>query len=77
MEIKSDGDDSDENRAKYRWAKQHFGDLNEELKINKIKQHYYFHFLSPCSYVEFMEYLIDGRLVNGEFRSALEDLIEK
>ena len=77
VEIKSDGDDSEENKAKYRWAKNHFEDLNEELKKAKIKQKYFFHFLSPASYSEFTEYLIDGRLFKGEFRSTLEDLLEK
>ena len=77
VEIKSDGDDSEENKAKYRWTKKHFEDLNEELKKSKIKQKYFFHFLSPASYSEFMEYLIDDRLFKGEFRSELEDLLEK
>jgi len=77
VEIKSDGDDSEENKAKYRWAKKHFKDLNAELKDAKIKQKYFFHFLSPASYSEFRQYLIDGRLFKGEFRSELEDLLEK
>ncbi|HNU96381.1 MAG TPA: DEAD/DEAH box helicase family protein [Candidatus Magasanikbacteria bacterium] len=77
VEIKSDGDDSEENKAKYRWAKKHFEDLNAELKNAKIKQKYFFHFLSPASYSEFTQYLIDGRLFKGEFRSELEDLLEK
>ncbi len=76
VEIKSDGDDSEENKAKYRWAKKHFEDMNEELKKAKIKQKYFFHFLSPMNYSEFTEYLIDGRLFKGEFRSVLEDLLE-
>jgi len=33
--------------------------------------------LSPASYSEFRQYLIDGRLFKGEFRSELEDLLEK
>ena len=77
VEVKANGDDSEENKAKYRWAKKHFEDLNEELEKAKIKQKYFFHFLSPESYSEFTEYLIDGRLLKGEFRSALEDLLEK
>ena len=77
VEIKADGDDSEENKAKYRWAKQHFEDLNEELKRDGIEQKYFFHFLSPESYSEFAEYVIDGRLLKGEFRSTLEDLLEK
>lgn len=76
VEIKSDGDDSEENKAKYRWMKKHFEDLNEELKNAKIRQKYFPHFLSPGSYSEFIKYLIDGRLFKGEFRSTLEDLLE-
>lgn len=77
VEIKSDGDDSEENKAKYKWAKKHFEDLNEELKKQKIKQTYFFHFLSPQSYSEFAQYLLDGRLFKGKFRSSLEDLLDK
>ncbi len=77
VEIKSDGDDSEENKAKYRWAKKHFEDLNEELKKSEIGQTYFFHFLSPNSYAEFAEYLVDGRLIKSEFRSTIEDLLEK
>ena len=77
VETKSDGDDSEENKAKYRWAKTHFEDLNEEIKKAKIDQKYFFHFLSPESYSEFTEYLIDGRLFKGEFRSSIEDMLEK
>ncbi|KKW42454.1 MAG: Type III restriction enzyme, res subunit family [Candidatus Magasanikbacteria bacterium GW2011_GWA2_56_11] len=77
VEIKSDDDDSEENKAKYRWTKNHFEDLNEEMEKTKIEQKYFFHFLSPESYSEFTEYLADGRLFKGEFRSSLEDLLEK
>ncbi len=76
IEIKMDGDDSDENKAKYRWAKQHFEKLNEELKKSKIKQRYFFHFLSPNSYVEFIEYFCDNRIFDKKFRSKLEDLLD-
>lgn len=77
VEIKDNNDDSDENKAKFRWAKEHFEKLNEELRNSKIEQTYFFHFLSPISYVEFTEYLLDGRLFKGEFRSAIEDLLER
>ncbi|MDO9580569.1 MAG: restriction endonuclease subunit R, partial [Bacteroidales bacterium] len=76
IEIKVDGDNSDENKAKYRWAKQHFETLNEELKKNKIKQRYIFHFLSPNSYAEFIEYFCDDRIFDKKFRSELEDLLD-
>ena len=76
IEIKSDDDVSEENKVKYKWAKRHFRDLNNELRNVKINQKYFFHFLSPNSYSEFEKYLDDGRLFRGEFRSALEDLLE-
>ncbi|MDI6735780.1 MAG: hypothetical protein QME42_06255 [bacterium] len=76
VEIKVDNDCSDENKAKLRWTKQHFIDLNKELKEAGIKQEYIFHFLSPNSYSEFFEYLIDGRLIKKEFRSDIEDKLE-
>lgn len=76
IEIKADDDDSDENKAKFRWAKQHFETLNEELKKSKIKQRYFFHFLSPNSYAEFVEYFCDNRVFDKKFRSKLEDLLD-
>jgi len=76
VEIKADGDDCVENKAKLRWANQHFEDLNNELKVMGIKQKYIFHFLSPNSYPEFFEYLKDGRLIKGVFRSDLEDRLK-
>lgn len=77
IEIKQDNDDSAENKAKYRWSKKHFANLNKELKSNNINQRYIFHFLSPNSYIEFFEYLKDGRLIKGQFKSELEDLLEQ
>ncbi len=77
IEAKADGDDSDENKAKYRWAKQHFKTLNEELKKNNIKQQYFFHFLSPNSYAEFIEYFCDNRIFDKKFRSKIEDLLDR
>ena len=58
------------------WAKKHFNDLNEELEKTKIKQRYFFHFLSPNSYAEFIEYFCDNRIFDKKFRSNLEDLLE-
>lgn len=77
VEVKADGDDSEENKAKYRWAKEHFDVLNEELKKNNIKQRYFFHFLSPDSYAEFVEYFCDNRVFDKKFRSNLEDLLDR
>ena len=70
-------DDSDENKAKFRWAKKHFEDLNEELKKSKINQRYFLHFLSPNSYAEFVEYFCDNRVFDKKFRSKLEDLLDR
>lgn len=76
VETKSDNDDSDENKAKLRRSRQHFIDLNRELKDAGINQKYIFHFLSLNSYAEFFEYLRDGRLIKGAFRSDIEDKLE-
>jgi len=72
VEIKSDDDDSPENKAKYKYALQHFDDLNNELEKKNIKQKYLFHFLSPNSYTEFFQYLRDERLIKGKFGGDLE-----
>ncbi len=72
VEIKADDDDSDENKAKYKWAQVHFDNLNEELSKSGIEQRYFFHFLSPNYYTEFAEYVLNDKLFNHEFRSALE-----
>lgn len=77
VEVKADNDDADENKAKLRWTRQHFSDLNSELVESGIKQKYIFHFLSPNSYAEFFQYLRDGRLIKGVFRSDLEDKLEQ
>lgn len=77
VEIKADGDNSEENKGKYKYAKEHFIRLNKKLKEKGIKQKYFFHFLSPSSYVEFFEYLKDGRLLKGKFRSEIENLLEE
>ena len=78
IEIKSDKDDSDENKAKFKYAKEHFERLNNKLKEDNIKQEYIFHFLSPEGYTTFFEYLKDGRILDGQekFRCELENLLE-
>jgi len=78
VEIKSDKDDSDENKAKYKYAKEHFERLNKKLEENDIKQKYIFHFLSPEGYTTFFEYLKDVRILDGQekFRCELENLLE-
>ena len=78
VEIKSDKDDSAENKAKYKYAKEHFERLNSKLQDDKIKQKYIFHFLSPNGYTEFFEYLKNGILLESQskFRCELENLLE-
>jgi len=76
VETKVDGDISPENEAKLKYAKQHFEILNDELETRKIKEVYHFHFLSPNSYIVFFDHLRNGRLLEGKFRSDLEDKLE-
>jgi type III restriction enzyme len=73
IEIKSDGDVSDENKAKLKYGVQHFKDLNKELEKLKINEKYHFHFLSPNSYDVFFDHLRKGILKEFDFRSDLED----
>jgi type III restriction enzyme len=56
IEIKSDEDISDVNKAKLKYARRHFEELN---KINK-SQHYTFKFLSKQDFSRFFETLEDG-----------------
>ncbi|GAB2585881.1 DEAD/DEAH box helicase family protein [Spirosoma areae] len=78
-EIKANDDVSPENKAKLRYARQHFRDLNMALSENEMNQTYLFHFLSPQDYAEFFGYLKDGRLISGNdpFRSRLENLLDE
>ena len=73
IEIKSDGDVSEENKAKLKYGVQHFKDLNKELEKQKIDEKYHFHFLSPNSYDVFFDHLRNGIIKEFEFRSDLED----
>ena len=75
VEIKDDGDDSDENKAKYKYALEHFEDLNYKLEKSNIKQKYIFHFLSPISYNAFFEYLKNHKI--EKFKCDLENYLEK
>lgn len=51
--------------------------LNLELSKKNINQKYYFCFLSPADYKTFEQYVIDGRMFTSNFRSKLEDALEK
>jgi len=77
VEVKSDGDNSDENKAKHKYAKQHFENLNSELIKRSVDHVYHFHFISPNSYDTFFQYLINGNLIAGKFRSDLEAKLEE
>jgi type III restriction enzyme len=77
VETKSSNDDSVENKAKYKFAKEHFLELNKQLKEKGIKQHYIFHFVCPDDYSTFFEYLRNGSLVEEKFLGQLEELLEK
>jgi type III restriction enzyme len=78
VEIKADKDDSIENKAKYKYAKEHFERLNKKLEEKEINQKYIFHFLSPNGYATFFDYLKKGTLLEGQnkFRCELENLLE-
>ena len=76
VEIKSDNDDSIENKAKNRAAKRHFELLNLELIKYGKPDRFYFTFLSPADYNTFADYVKDGRIFDLKFRSHLEILLE-
>jgi len=70
VEIKMDNDVSDENRAKLRYAKEHFEKVNDLQK----EQRYYFKFLSPESFDLFFKALSD--CTYKDFKSELEAKLE-
>lgn len=78
VEIKADKDDSDENRAKYKYAVEHFIQLNSKLEQQGICQKYIFHFLSPEGYSTFFEHFRNGTMLDGQekFRCEIERLLE-
>jgi len=75
IETKADNHDDEENKAKYKYAKQHYQDLNNQLRLAGVNQIYSFYFLSPIDFITFFQYLRDGRLLNGEFYGSLERLL--
>ena len=77
VETKSNGDDSIENKAKYKFAKEHFEELNQQLKEKKVNQHYIFHFVCPDDFPTFFEYLKNDSLIEGKFYGQLEELLDK
>ena len=62
VEIKSDGDDDNRNKAKLRDAKEHFKQLNERLEAAGEPWRYHFYFLSPADYGLFFAAIGEGRL---------------
>jgi len=73
IEIKGDEEirePSDENKAKYKAAKNHFKTLNEQQ--DKLK--YYFNFLTPEDYDYYFDHLRNG---NFNFSSKLDAELEK
>lgn len=70
IEVKQDGDVNDENRAKLKYAREHFDRLNEL----QSEQTYYFNFLSPESYDLFFQELRAGKY--AAFKSKLEADLE-
>jgi type III restriction enzyme len=76
VEIKEDGDDSNENKAKNKYAKQHFEYLNKELVAKSINQQYHFHFLSPNSCDAFFDGLKNETIIMDKFTSDLDINLE-
>ena len=66
---------SDENKAKNKYAIEHFAELNEQLEEKGIKQKYIFNFLSPTNYSDYFTYLRDERLLDGKYKSELDILL--
>lgn len=71
VEIKMDNDFSDENKAKLRYAKEHFAKVNELQK----SQRYHFKFISPGSYELFLKAIRDKTY--RDFKSELEARLEE
>lgn len=70
-EIKEDKDISDENKAKLRYAREHFSKVNELQK----EQTYYFKFVSPMSYDQFFKAIREGTY--RDFKSEIEAKLEE
>jgi len=70
VEIKEDKAITDENKAKLKYAREHF----ERVNGLQDKQKYYFKFLSPESYDQFFNSLRKGDY--GAFKSKLEANLE-
>jgi type III restriction enzyme len=74
VEIKSDEDTAQENKAKYRDAKEHFEELNKRLGAGGEKWRYHFYFLSPENYASFFQAIRDKKY--DGWKSELMQLLE-
>ncbi len=70
VEIKDDKDDTDENRAKMRFASEHIDRLNAAQDVRR----YHMKFLSPVSYDAFFQHL-KGRKRDGLCFGSSGDLV--
>jgi len=73
IEIKDDSevaDPTDENKGKYKAARQHFDTLNG----SQAESVYHFHFLTPRDYDKFFKFLRDR---NYSFTSELDAVLER
>ncbi len=71
VELKDDGDVSDENRAKLKYAKEHFARVNSAQSAAR----YHMKFLSPGSYDAFFKALREGATL--PFMSALQAALDE
>ena len=74
IEIKGDeeiDDPSDENKGKYRYARQHFETLNQQQEESR----YFFHFLTPRDYDAFFQFVREGNY--EAFVSTLDAVLEE
>jgi type III restriction enzyme len=75
VEIKSDSDDNNKNRAKLRDASKHFEELNNKLKSSSIAWNYFFYFLSPQDYTDFFTAIRENR--HPKWKSNLMNQLSK
>jgi len=77
VETKKKDDDSNKNKAKHRDAKTHFDNLNKKLEEEKIKERYYFKFLSDdgSDIADFFQSIKDNKY--KVWKSTLMNQLEK
>lgn len=71
VEVKSEGDDSNRNKAKGRDGLKHFETLNAKLEAQREPWRYHFYFLSPEDYASFFE-----QVRNKTFKSWKSGLMQ-